>query len=559
MPTTGNIVLYATVAALYVAFVILAPAFVPASPQATVLNVAELSTAPIHTDSGASSRLSAAASATNGIEAASSAAASSLLQAKQRAKEAAAPSAPLPFLSLAAAPPTQSLHEREKSDPAGGPAISKSHGHGKVSSSSVGNSDSETRHTPSQKQKKRKPAASTSSSRQPYEDEYDDYKHEDELEKEEADDEEADDEEAQEQEEQYKHTRQHRRRRKGRGKRSDHGVGKYAEEKRTAPGNVHSKNFLCSSAGRALPVLFAGIQKSGSSTMFEDLWSTLSFRTDLPCIQKKDDYWWGCKEPHLLVHGGIKKPSFSSVWGSCGADRRGVLADFTPENFYFPYVPYRLRKIYGRSGSQELVFVMGLRAPLSRMLAAFSGGIRSGWIYHHERPNLTFAEHVSEFLQEWDTRGQSKWLSTLWRTNDYRTVDQGLYYFKLRHYLAAGFHPSQFIIYPARLYLDHRQNMNTNPVLEAIRRKLGKSVLRPLEKINATEITNRGKHDKLEEELPDQQMRHRLREEVFAPANHRLMSLLAEKVSEGMVLVGYKGKAGDVAAVTEWMTSMWDL
>eukprot|EP00405_Crypthecodinium_cohnii_P006256 CAMPEP_0194780764 /NCGR_PEP_ID=MMETSP0323_2-20130528/74442_1 /TAXON_ID=2866 ORGANISM="Crypthecodinium cohnii, Strain Seligo" /NCGR_SAMPLE_ID=MMETSP0323_2 /ASSEMBLY_ACC=CAM_ASM_000346 /LENGTH=101 /DNA_ID=CAMNT_0039718861 /DNA_START=27 /DNA_END=332 /DNA_ORIENTATION=- len=101
--------------------------------------------------------------------------------------------------------------------------------------------------------------------------------------------------------------------------------------------------------------------------------------------------------------------------------------------------------------------------------------------------------------------------------------------------------------------------MNTNPVLEAIRRKLGKSVLRPLEKINATEITNRGKHDKLEEELPDQQMRHRLREEVFAPANHRLMSLLAEKVSEGMVLVGYKGKAGDVAAVTEWMTSMWDL
>jgi len=311
-----------------------------------------------------------------------------------------------------------------------------------------------------------------------------------------------------------------------------------------------------------LPILITGVQKTGSSTTYDDLMETLWLRSDVPCRASiKGDPkkgFWGCKEPHLLCWKSYKKSAYRKAWGSCDNDQEGVIADFTPENFRFPYIPARIQDVYGEEKSQEIVFLMGFREPLKRMLSAFDGGFHSGWIYRHKRPGLTFEVHVQEFLQEWDKKGGAKWIPELWKTNDYRTVDQGLYYYKIKNFLNNGFLPSQFVVYPGNVYLENRDDLASNPVLEAVRERLGTHVLRPTENNRMTKMYNKGKHNPLDDTLTNATLRRRLEEEVYGPANKRFMKLLARMVDKGMTLVGYTGEAHDVPAVTAWMEGQWD-
>mmetsp|Transcript_96834 Transcript_96834/g.202321 ORF Transcript_96834/g.202321 Transcript_96834/m.202321 type:complete len:522 (+) Transcript_96834:229-1794(+) len=314
------------------------------------------------------------------------------------------------------------------------------------------------------------------------------------------------------------------------------------------------KRFICDAEGKALPILISGVQKAGSTTIFDDLISTLWLRTDVQCIRGKS-FYWPCKELHFFCKHKYGKRRFNSFWGSCARPRRGLIGEFTPENYHFPHIPREMLHEYG-AASKELVFLVGLREPLARMLAAFTDGLSVGWIYHHER-NLSFQEHVDEFLEMWDQQGGEKWIPEMYQTNSYRTVDQGLYYYKLRNWIDAGVSLSQFIVYPGSIYLNHRHDLNKNPVLEAVRARLGKDLLRPIKRINDTKVSNKGHHKSLDEELPKHYTKKRMLREVFAPANRRLMELLADGSKNGMTLVGYEGEAGDVAAVTDWMESQW--
>jgi len=299
----------------------------------------------------------------------------------------------------------------------------------------------------------------------------------------------------------------------------------------------------------ALPILFSGVQKAGTTTMFSDLHKSLWLRRDFECDQPGRfeghfyHFQWQCKELHWFDAKSTEADRrYDLLWGSCRSPKTGVIADFTPANFYYPYIPKRLRAVYGKKASREIVFSLGLREPLRRMLAAFAHGLSAGWLYQHSRQKLRFQEHVSEFLQQWDENGRASWIPTLWKTKNYRTVDQGLYYYKIRNYLKAGFLPSQFVIFPGSLYLDHRGDLDKNPVLEALREKIGGRALRPKTYIDEATVSNAGHHGSVSDELTDEFLRARLDSEVFGPANTLLMQLLAEGVGQGMVLVGYSGE-----------------
>jgi len=318
---------------------------------------------------------------------------------------------------------------------------------------------------------------------------------------------------------------------------------------------LKEKKFVCDNRGRVLPILIVGVQKAGTTTMFDDLVTTLWLRTDIDC-HMDGELRWPCKELGYFGSQAYQGKPYDSFWGSCFKPEQGLVADFTPENFHYPSIPKEMMSEYG-SRSQNIVFLVGLREPLARMLAAFVNGFNVGWLYGHKR-HLTFQDHVDEFLQMWDEKGQEEWIPTMHQTNDYRTVDQGLYYYKLRNFLDAGFLPSQFVIFPSNVYFANRGNLDTNPVLEAVRARLGKSVLKPTLNPDSAKVANRGSHRTVEEELPNKEAMRRLQTEVFGAANKRLMELLSENMREGMTLVGYSGVAGDVAAITQWMESQWN-
>eukprot|EP00405_Crypthecodinium_cohnii_P019745 CAMPEP_0206480728 /NCGR_PEP_ID=MMETSP0324_2-20121206/37605_1 /ASSEMBLY_ACC=CAM_ASM_000836 /TAXON_ID=2866 /ORGANISM="Crypthecodinium cohnii, Strain Seligo" /LENGTH=376 /DNA_ID=CAMNT_0053957847 /DNA_START=43 /DNA_END=1170 /DNA_ORIENTATION=+ len=321
------------------------------------------------------------------------------------------------------------------------------------------------------------------------------------------------------------------------------------------------KTHICSEEGRALPVLIGGVQKTGSSTTFDDLVESLWLRQDMNCsIGPFSDgsmggNFWACKEMRFLDRGNSKEKMLAA-WGPCSPPKEGLIADFDPENFHVPYVPTKLVDIYGPTKSKEIVFLMGLREPLERMLSAFANGIKAGWIYHHTRPNMTFQEHVTEFFVDWEANGGQQWVPTLVNKNDYQTVDDGLYFNKVQYYLDAGFLPSQFIVYPCNLYMEHRDNLATNPVLKAVRERLGDDVLLPKTNNRMSTLTNGGQHDSLDDAL-SKPLQDRLQTEVFEPANQKLMSLLSKWKSQGMTLVGYTGEANDIPAITAWMKGKW--
>jgi len=312
------------------------------------------------------------------------------------------------------------------------------------------------------------------------------------------------------------------------------------------------KWFVCDDSGKVLPIWYAALEKAGSQTLYEDMKPVLRGPTGCQGL--------ACKEVHYFeLYWGRSNP-YNEWYGTCSDFKTGKLvSDFTPSVVYWHFNPNRLKATYG-SHYQEIVLQMGLREPLARTMSAFTHANKQGWIVFRH-PHETFADHMDSFFKSWDEVGDPEhWITNLTsRSVEFRTVDQSLYYYCIRRYLDHGFLPSQFIVYPALMYLNHRDNLDTNPVLQAARSKLGPNTLRLPAGVKIKQAganRNKGHHKTIEEEL-SKSVRKRLQQEVFGPANEKLMKLLAEESRNGMLLAGYTGQAGDVAAVTKWMTSGW--
>lgn len=315
-----------------------------------------------------------------------------------------------------------------------------------------------------------------------------------------------------------------------------------------------NKTFICVN-GRVLPKLqVLGAQKAASTTLFRDLFSVIGKRTDLDCNNVDEAIYWRCKEPQVLfLIWKFKNVSeYGSLWGPCDSFRdAGVVADFSPDNLWPRYLPSRMSQAYGPA-TKEIVFVVSLREPKRRMLAAFANGIKSGWLYEGEKPP-TFQEHVDSYFEA-TSRHNKIWVDE----PRFRTVMQSLYYMNLRMWLTApGYEAHQFIIFPGKVYLDHRDNMDTNPLLHAMRSRFGQHTLRPNVAIDSEGVENKGNHSTLQELLTSETIR-RLDNEIFLPQNIFLAQLLAVSMTKGTVLVGYEGRPLDAVAVLAWLEKGWD-
>mmetsp|Transcript_66886 Transcript_66886/g.145361 ORF Transcript_66886/g.145361 Transcript_66886/m.145361 type:complete len:347 (-) Transcript_66886:271-1311(-) len=306
------------------------------------------------------------------------------------------------------------------------------------------------------------------------------------------------------------------------------------------------KQYLCDEKGHALPILFTGIGTSAYATLQKDVAPTLRPELHgLNCSHRE------CREEeYLSLTGKIAKRSLKKLWGSCSDPQPGLVAAFTPGLIHRTENALDLASIYGPM-IQELVFLLGLREPFRRLFSDYM--VRR----HKDFKEFTnFEDLVASFMMA-VFRNEAK-LEENTTSKEAQLVEAGLYHYQIRSYLSAGFLPSQFIIYPNDLYFQHRGDLAANPVLQAVRKKLGPDLLRPTEnRAVSPPVETAGDEKTLEEGCAHGELRQLIRDKVFSPANKKLMELLAEQVGKGMVLVGYEGKANDVAAVTEWLTSSW--
>mmetsp|Transcript_66887 Transcript_66887/g.145362 ORF Transcript_66887/g.145362 Transcript_66887/m.145362 type:complete len:334 (-) Transcript_66887:271-1272(-) len=293
------------------------------------------------------------------------------------------------------------------------------------------------------------------------------------------------------------------------------------------------KQYLCDEKGHALPILFTGIGTSAYATLQKDVAATLW----LPAL------------PHSKQEE-LGDGRYGKRWGSCSDPHPGLVAEFMPGLIHRTQNARDLISIYGPM-RKELVFLLGLREPFRRLFSDYM--VRR----HKDFKEFTnFEDLVASFMMA-VFRNEAK-LEENTTSKEAQLVEAGLYHYQIRSYLSAGFLPSQFIIYPNDLYFQHRGDLAANPVLQAVRKKLGPDLLRPTEnRAVSPPVETAGDEKTLEEGCAHGELRQLIRDKVFSPANKKLMELLAEQVGKGMVLVGYEGKANDVAAVTEWLTSSW--
>jgi len=331
-----------------------------------------------------------------------------------------------------------------------------------------------------------------------------------------------------------------------------------------------SEGFLCDTTGHALPRLqVLGVDVSGMSTLFVDVAASLS--TARTCK--------GCTGSDFF--DTIQTTPYFTMWLSCDRILPGTLvSDFSLHSFKWPFAAQAMHEEYDTL-AKDVVLAIGLREPLKRMLAEFAQGPKATtiaastpkrpgepepvagkpghWLFGAPK-DFPLEDYCRRFFQDLDSRGDG-WLSELWRDLSYQPIDQSLYGRKLRTWLDAGFKPSQFVIFPGALYLKDRENITGNPLLQALRNKLGnKNLLRPTHrsKVSALALTRGGLYPPVKKGLQDDRLRDRLVNEVFAPSNRLLVKLLSEGAQAGMTLVGYSGEATDMAAIEKWLNDNWD-
>eukprot|EP00405_Crypthecodinium_cohnii_P013017 CAMPEP_0206428588 /NCGR_PEP_ID=MMETSP0324_2-20121206/5759_1 /ASSEMBLY_ACC=CAM_ASM_000836 /TAXON_ID=2866 /ORGANISM="Crypthecodinium cohnii, Strain Seligo" /LENGTH=339 /DNA_ID=CAMNT_0053894155 /DNA_START=46 /DNA_END=1065 /DNA_ORIENTATION=+ len=299
------------------------------------------------------------------------------------------------------------------------------------------------------------------------------------------------------------------------------------------------KRFLCDKNGSALPILLSGVGTSAYATLKKDVAETLR-----PAPRELKE------EKRFSLYPKFLDKTYNKSWGLCSDPHPGLVAAFMPGLIHQTKNARKLVDIYGPM-SQELVFLLGLREPFRRLFSDYM--VRR----HKDFKEFTnFEDLVASFMMA-VFRNEAK-LEENTTSKEAQLVEAGLYHYQIRSYLSAGFLPSQFIIYPNDLYFQHRGDLAANPVLQAVRKKLGPDLLRPTEnRAVSPPVETAGDEKTLEEGCAHGELRQLIRDKVFSPANKKLMELLAEQVGKGMVLVGYEGKANDVAAVTEWLTSSW--
>eukprot|EP00405_Crypthecodinium_cohnii_P029736 CAMPEP_0206514338 /NCGR_PEP_ID=MMETSP0324_2-20121206/62059_1 /ASSEMBLY_ACC=CAM_ASM_000836 /TAXON_ID=2866 /ORGANISM="Crypthecodinium cohnii, Strain Seligo" /LENGTH=412 /DNA_ID=CAMNT_0054006755 /DNA_START=319 /DNA_END=1554 /DNA_ORIENTATION=+ len=324
---------------------------------------------------------------------------------------------------------------------------------------------------------------------------------------------------------------------------------------------AEAKRFICNDEGRALPIIMAGIYKGGSTTFWLDLlpalWNVSAEGAAIadcpynPLHLCKEPNWFGRPE---------SKYSFDTLWGRCTDDPPGVIMDFSTGTFYAFSAPARVKMVY-KQKYQEVIFAWGFREPVNRTVSDYYYASRlqpnKTWA------NVSFPDHAQKILRTWSQtlHGSCENQSCLMGRGreGLLSAKSSFYYRYLRKWLDEGFRASQMVIYPGNLYMKHRDKLETNPVLQALRARVGQSTFNLSRAWRNGRAANKGSraHVFPENATLVNEAKARLEEEIFAAENKKLFQLLAEEVGNGMTLVGYTGKANDVEAVEKWMTSDW--
>jgi len=233
--------------------------------------------------------------------------------------------------------------------------------------------------------------------------------------------------------------------------------------------------------GRLAPSVFVvGCQKCGTTSLVADMLSQLPLTCGSTLPGEPRKLW---KEKHFFDNGECKfnraacynesnsvapaagfnaaRAHFLSHYPKCSAAApfpAGAAAmDATPRYMRVPMVPHRIRALYGPELSNKLKIVVILRDPETRAwswfrffaLNACEGKLwatdqleRRFWFHYNDGSFGRWVQAQVDKLAECSSRGLAQ--KGMWPHCDSETgLFAGLYSLQIRHWIAAGFDPSQ--------------------------------------------------------------------------------------------------------------------
>jgi len=329
--------------------------------------------------------------------------------------------------------------------------------------------------------------------------------------------------------------------------------------------------------GRHVPKLYVlGAQKAATSSLYYDL-EFVGFRhVGYPQKSGKEFHFldrWGETYPTMFDRDA-EREEWMKQFPPCD-ESTGIFMDVTPSNLRSVALPVgtrptgthwgdwryahrsikdsasglemslpsTLRYIYGDDASRQLVFVILLREPLSRMQSNWYHAQATGWVQCLDCKNSTFASALSHTLDK------VSGLNPLPIYDDWLWAS--LYARQIVIWLDA-FSADQLVVLPFKSFTEG----NKIRVCNVISHKLDALVdCSKLKSANNTAQINSHEHRSLEEDISPE-----LRDRFFdllSEDNTRLVKILTQAHFMGATLQGYKGNAGDENAVWTWLSSGW--
>lgn len=316
--------------------------------------------------------------------------------------------------------------------------------------------------------------------------------------------------------------------------------------------------------GKLVPQLYLlGAQKAATSSLSFDL-----IQAGIQSAAGNDKEWH-------LVQTGVSRSEWLNELPDCSEDNQIVLADFTPENMKFTRppegiqvyrgwpdgappsralsetenvrVPAQLSMFYGDEHKNDILFVVMLREPLSRMQSAWYG-------LRHPPLNegrTTFSHDVNITLDFWKNSNGTSMLDWMWRS---------LYAPQIQDYLEY-FSPSQLVAIPMKQYTEATNGSQTcvNNILQRLGASRQSVSLEVAENFDSPgeddNPTNHGEHPPLNDDI-DPDIQAAFNHEI-QPYNDMLVSLLAKMNDEGSLLMGMDRTQASLEDIRMWLYLYW--
>lgn len=314
-------------------------------------------------------------------------------------------------------------------------------------------------------------------------------------------------------------------------------------------GKIAETGNLCM-GGRLVPIMYLiGAQKSATSSFAEEF--AQGYNVVLPEMGSwtATQRMFFSKELHFFDYPeryNKGKNFWLSHWPTCPRTHM-VAAEFTPSYLSTWETPQRIRDYYGALVG-HVTFLVILREPLARLQSSFYHGHKSGWV---SGSYTSFEHYVQSCIQFYNEKKYRAFHSTSPHDNP---VDQtlygltgipftlSLYHDQLSHWFQY-YRAYQFVVAPMRAYTSPDAVPGKTKARDLVSKIAGRAAIQASMPPRQEKPPRRNvhSHPAVEQDLHPNTYRQMKQLLDSVTGTTRLATLLAPKMSEGLLLYGYQG------------------